>query len=56
MRYESGWMRRIGLITVGVIVVLWAIRDPAGAGRAVHMAGRAAVAAADAFGTLVRNA
>lgn len=57
MRYgsEGSLLRRIGWIAAGIIIVLWVIRNPAGAAAAAKGIGHFANQAADAFGKLASN-
>ena len=51
----GGLLGQVGRWVLIGVVVLWVIRDPAQAGKAAHALAHAAVAGADAVGTLVSN-
>jgi hypothetical protein len=52
---EGTLLRRIGWIAVGVIVVLWVVRDPDGAGAAAKGIGHLAVECANALGDIASS-
>jgi hypothetical protein len=49
------FLRRLAWIAGIVIVITWAVRDPAGAGHFAHSVGNAVNAGAKALGTLTAN-
>jgi hypothetical protein len=51
----SGLLQKAIWTAVIVIVVLWIVRDPQGAGHAGHAIGTFAGQAASAFGTLISS-
>ncbi len=48
-------LRRLGWLALIVIVLLWVVRDPAGATKATHAIGNFAGQAANSFGQLMSS-